>query len=137
MNEIEQATYDRAMALDQSTYDNAAFMAAEQLRCEGSAWVALSPGDGTRYVFTIVQFPEGYVGDTADEDGNTMRKIRRKPGHYIVASSLAPAYEWHGGEVHFDYAMEKWSPRPNVWTAVAAARFLNALSERLKESVDG
>tara|TARA_R110000782_G_scaffold51260_3_gene110606 strand:- start:1244 stop:1639 length:396 start_codon:yes stop_codon:yes gene_type:complete len=126
MNASEQAALERAEALPQIHYDQAAFVAVEQLRVSGSAWVRVAPGDATQYVFVIVQLPTGRVGHPPD-------RIPREPGHYIVASNFAPAHEWHGEAVHVDYAMEKWSPRPNIFTAVATARFLSTLAIQLQQ----
>lgn len=118
--------------LDQYDFDDKATMAASMLKGHGHAFVDLQPGDGTTYKIIVVQplVPvhthlsatgwEVYTHDT-----------------YWVATSFGPlyptplkgGYDWGyvlGHFVHGDGGTAEW-------TARVLARFLNTLSDKLKE----
>lgn len=95
----------------------AAEFAARDLADKGSAWVDLQPGDATTYKIAIIVT-------------NSMR--------FWVGTSFGPLYEWRP-DSHYDcgYVADKWTEPRHEWTARVICRFLNTLSDKMKEASDG
>lgn len=122
-----------AEELQQFEFDELSTHAAAMLRGHGHAFVDLQPGDGTTYKIAVVQpleaafqhpefCPSGY-------------KI--VPGRYFVGTSFGPLYPTPlKGGYDWGYVLDHFVHGNNgtaEWTARVIARFLNALSDKLKE----
>jgi hypothetical protein len=128
--------------LDQWEFDTIASFAAFQLQHIGFTYCSLSPGDGTKYEFTIVRPPmishwQRWLQVQHLEPDHPA--YQRHPefndeNRYFVASSLGRMYPWSGHGVDWTYALEKWclpSHSTAPWTARVTARFLTALARSI------
>lgn len=114
---------DPADRLDRQHIRNAAAWAAEQLALTGQARVRLTPGDMTEYPIQVTApSPTWWAQGVAD--GKTY--------WVVLCCGFGTGYEWMGGEIHADYAAQKWTHhREPVGTRIhggaAVAAFLTAL----------
>lgn len=117
----ETMAYDQ---LDQEHIEEAAQFAAVMLAKHGAAKVRLAPGDMTEYRFALVA------------PGVEWAYGEERVGKYYwvtLCANFGAGYEWHGGEVHADYAAEKWvnpsvSKGTRAHTGMVVGRFLTAVS---------
>lgn len=107
--------------VDRHAIGAAAGMAANQLKRDRFAYVALEPDDGTRYEFSIV-FVGGKHADPLALGGAPFR----------FANSFGTLYPWMGTPtVHPDYAAEHYVSDDSPWTATVIALFLNSVAEAM------
>lgn len=127
---MEQSVAERFDALDQGIFDDAATWAARQINRMGHAFIDLQPGDATTYKIAIV------CETRVSQNEPVPDRIR----HMWVATSFGQMYPFSGqGGYDWGYVMDHWLPYHPVrsqtaeWTARVIARFLNTLSDKLKE----
>lgn len=110
-------------------FNTVAQWAADQLAAFGACWVDLQPGDATTYKIVVV-----YPMARNIRDGI----VPYRQASPWVGTSFGPLHPWNP-EMHvdWDYVNEKWVPgmRGHVeHTARVIARFLNILSDKMKET---
>lgn len=117
--------------LDQWEFDDKATMAVSMLSEWGHAFVDLQPGDGTTYKIVVVQ-PLLAAHPARSATGWTV-----VPDRYYVGTSFGPLYPTPlKGGYHWDYVRSHFvhgEGGTSEWTARVIARFLNTLSDKLKE----
>lgn len=117
-------------------FETAAANAASMLAEFGYAWIDLQPGDATTYKIVIAQPREpGEVG---------FKLLNGEPVHgwarvnrYWVGTSFGPLYPTPlKGGYQWGYVLDHFvhgDGGTSEWTARVITRFLNALSDKLKE----
>lgn len=116
---------ERVNQLDQHEFDEAAASAFRELRQRGASLTSLEPGDGTRYVVSIVQPVRPPKHVLMPPTGEFLPR-------FFVCTSFGGLHEWSGQGLHWDYVAEKWVSNGHEWTARVLTRYLNTLGALLR-----
>lgn len=106
----------RVDELDAWVFDECAIDAKRGLDRERHAFIDLQPGDATTYKIVVVEYA----------------------GQHWVGTSFGRLHPWNPEmNLHWDYVADKWVEDGREWTARVICRFLNTLSDKMKETSDG
>lgn len=122
--------------LDENAFDLAAIWAELSLRRAGYVALTLEPGDATTYPIIIVAPGDHRVFQGGDNSAPQPHVRPEQNYRVAVGLSRCGTYPWRGQQLSWDYVAQKWAD-DHEWTGRVICRFLNTLSDKMKEASDG